>query len=471
MIKIFKENKIVGAFSIYLIGSFLLKGVSFITTPIFTRVLSADEYGIITIFLTWVSFFAVFVGFQISGSIATAYVHKGKENFMKYMKSIVILSIVAASVIAIISFVFKDYLGYLLQLEANLIPHLILQAYGISCATVYSIYTIQTKKPKENVLFSVIVTLAVVAISLVLIINFEEDKYMGRIYAGSLIYLFVIFFVVRDFVFKEKSKIEISDWVYSIKFGSPLIIHLLANIIIGQSDRLYLKSYIGLEAAAIYSVCYNISIIGMIFAEVGNKVWSPWYLENTKHKNDTKVNTVAKKFAILISIVFGLVMFVSPEVLIFMAPKEYWVGKSTLLIITASIYFQFLYRFPLAYEQFSKNMNWVAISTISVGLLNLLLNYFFVDYFGLVGAAVATYISYLVLFVMHEFVARKIIKGYNIEFSSYIVGISVVTVFSLITYLLLDFWMIRYAILMFVLLIIAYMVLVKKITINNFIKI
>ena len=88
-LKSFSANKIIGAFSIYLLGSLILKGVSFITTPIFTRILSTEEYGVITIFLTWASFFAVFIGFQISGSIATAYVHRGKENLMKYISVII----------------------------------------------------------------------------------------------------------------------------------------------------------------------------------------------------------------------------------------------------------------------------------------------------------------------------------------------------------------------------------------------
>ncbi|MFT4683468.1 MAG: O-antigen/teichoic acid export membrane protein [Polaribacter sp.] len=467
-LKNFNANKIIGAFSIYLLGSLILKGVSFITTPIFTRILSTEEYGVITIFLTWASFFAVFIGLQISGSIATAYVHRGKENFMRYMKSIVILSLCSAIILSSICLLFSDTISSLLQVESNLMIHLVIQAYGLSCATVYAIYTIQTKQPKQNVIFSVVVTLLIVGLSMALILTFDEEKYLGRIYASSAIYLIVIFYVVGKFVFGNKAKVNLSDWKYSIMLGSPLIIHLLANIIIGQSDRIYLKSYIGLEAAAIYSVCYNISIIGMIFAEVGNKVWSPWYLENTKNKNDITVDKAAAKFSLAIAIVFVVVMFVSPEVLVLMAPEEYWVGKSTLLLITASIYYQFLYRFPLTYEQFSQNMNWVAVSTITAGALNLGLNYFFIDYFGMIGAAIASYISYVALFLMHEFVARKILKGYNIKMSSYIPGIVIVTSCAVVTYFLLDYWYLRYGIILVLFLIGVFLFFKKRDVLTKF---
>lgn len=446
-LKFLKKNQIIGAFSIYLIGSLFLKGISFITIPIFTRILSPEEYGIITIFLTWVSFFAVFIGFQVSSSIASAHIHRGKKNLVRYMKSIVVLSLLSAVFISIICVLFREEISKLLQIEPDLIIHLIIQAYGVSCATVYSIYTIQTKQPKKNVVFSVIVSLLVVSLSILLILNLDEDKYLGRIFASSAIYLIVIFYVIREFVIGKEAEINFKDWKYAIKLSSPLIIHLLANIAISQSDRLFLTHYMGLEVAAVYSVCYNISIVGMILVEVGTKVWSPWYLENTMNKNNASVNFAARMFSLGISLIFIIVLFISPEVLMLMAPEEYWVGKSTLLIVTSGVYFQFLYRFPLTYEQFCQNMKWVAVSTISVCFLNLILNYFFIDSFGLIGAAIATYISYLVLFLIHEYVARKILKDYNIKFSAYLPGIILVASFTALNYLLLNFPYVRYAIL------------------------
>ena len=315
-LKFFKKNLIISAFSIYLIGSIFLKGISFITIPIFTRILSPEEFGIITIFLTWVSFFAVFIGFQVSSSIASAYIHRGKKNLVRYMKNIVILSLLSAVIISIICVLFREEISKLLLIEPDLIIHLMIQAYGVSCATIYIIYTIQTKQPKKNVVFSVVVSLLVVSLSILLIINLDEDKYLGRIFAGSAIYLIVIFYVIREFVTGKEVEINFKDWKYAIKLSSPLIIHLLANIAISQSDRLFLTHYMGLEVAAIYSVCYNISIVGMILVEVGTKVWSPWYLENTMNKNNASVNSAARMFSLGISLIFIIVLFISPEVLI-----------------------------------------------------------------------------------------------------------------------------------------------------------
>ncbi len=441
------KNKLASAFIIYLIGTVLLKGIGFITTPIFTRMLSTSGYGIVSVFRTWVTFFAVFIGLQVSGSIAIARIHKKAEQFDSYMKSIVVLSLVTATIISIVGYLFKYRLHLLLEIDEDLIPHLLVQAYGAACATLYVVYTIQTKQPKRNVIFSAIFTITTVVLSILLILNFKEDKYLGRIYGSTIIYITVIFFVLYEFVFKQKTRVFFSDWKYSIALGAPLIIHLLSNIIIGQSDRLFLKDLIGYEAAAIYSVAYTIGTIGMMIAEVGNNVWSPWYLDNTKASNGKEINDAAKKYVLALSGVFIIVMLVSPEIIKIMAPKEYWIGINSLIIITAGVYFQFLYRFPLAYEQFSRNLKWVAVCTISSALINMLLNYILIDLIGMIGAAIATFISYAILFGMHETVARKIIKGYNISMTTYLPGIVVCMIFAVIAYLTIDYWYLRYAIL------------------------
>jgi O-antigen/teichoic acid export membrane protein len=414
-----QKNYVASSFVIYLIATIFLKGISFITTPIFTRIFSTSDYGLVSIFQTWVSFFSVFVGLQVSGSIATARVHKKSGNFDEYMKNITLLSLIGALIISSLGIIAKDPLSKLLNIEVSLIPHLFVQSYGMACATLYSTFTIQTKKPKQNALFSIIVSLSIVVLSLVLVLSSSQYNYLGKIYAGTIIYIFVIIFVFKRFVHVGKTKEKISDWKYAIALSAPLIIHLLSNIVVGQSDRIVLAKLIDNEATAIYSVAYIIGTLGMMVAEVSNKVWSPWYLDNTKASNNQQINIAAKKYIIAMSLAFVGVMLIAPEIIKIMAPKEYWSGISSLIIITASVFFQFLYRFPLAYEQYSRNLRWVAFSTVTSALINIGLNYLLIEIMGMVGAAVATFISYVILFAMHEFAARKIIRGYNINFSSY----------------------------------------------------
>ncbi|MGO1759931.1 MAG: lipopolysaccharide biosynthesis protein [Mammaliicoccus vitulinus] len=447
-----KKNYLASSFLIYLIGTFFLKGISIFTTPVFTRVLSVEGFGIASIFRVWVNFFAVFIGLQVSGSIATARIHLEAKHFEGYMRNITLLSLVGAVTIGVIGFLFRFALSSIIQVDVKLLPHLFLQAYGVACASLYSTYTIQVKKPKQNVVFSIVISVINIVLSLTFVLSFSHEKFLGKIYGPTFIYVLVIIFVLNKFTIGKKSVVNsgtsLSDWKYALLLSTPLIIHLLSNIVVGQSDRIFLAKLLNEEAAAIYSVAYSVGTLGMMVAEVSNKVWSPWYLDNTKVSNHKIINRVVQKYILLMSFVFVGVMLIAPEIIMIMAPKEYSSGVSSLIIITASVFFQFLYRFPLAYEQYSRNLRWVAFSTVTSALINIGLNYTLINALGLIGAALATFISYVILFTMHEFAARIVISDYNIKFKSYIGGITTCIIFGVIAYFTIDYWMIRYGIIL-----------------------
>lgn len=432
------KNNSFRALSKFLLGTFLLQGISVFTTPIFTRVLTLEGFGIFSIYQTWVSVFAVFIGLQMSGSIGTARIHLSEQIFFSYLRSILALSFISFVIFTVLFVFFEHQILQLLQLELRHLPYLIIQSFGTACATFYLIYTIQTKQPNKHFRFSVLNVTFTIALSLLLVLMFEHDKYMGRIIGGASIGLVIIIFVYRELYFKIKSKIDIEHWKFAIPLSLPLIVHLLANLIIGQSSRVIINKYLGFEQAAIFSVAYSIGSLGLMIAEATNNVWSPWYLDNTHLKNDNKVNQMSKLYILAMSMVFSVFVLFSPEILLVMAPSSYSNGSISIIIVAFGVFFLYLYRFPLAYEQYAKNLKWVVFCTISSGLINIGLNFLLIPKYGINGAAYATFISYVILFVLHEFVARKILRNFNIEFKNYITGSVIVLIFTFFTYVYID---------------------------------
>lgn len=230
ILKSLKENRYMKSFITYLIGGVLLHGLSILVTPIYTRILSIEGYGIDSVFRTWVSFFAIFIGFQVAGSVATARIHDEIEDFDSYMKNITLLSLVGLLFISGVVFLLRDQIILLLEIPSNLLFQLVIQAYGVSCITLYSTYTIQTKQPKKNIVFSIIVSVSIVIIGLILTLGFDLD-YMGKIYGFTLTHIFVIIFVLRKFLL-QKRNFKIQDWKYSLLYGLPLVIHLLSMLLL-----------------------------------------------------------------------------------------------------------------------------------------------------------------------------------------------------------------------------------------------
>lgn len=447
---VFKSNYLVGASLIYILCSFILKGISFITTPIFTRIMEPADFGIVSAVSTWVTFVAIFICSQVSGSIAAARVHKSKEEFEKFVGNITLYGMIHAALVGGIMIVLRNWLGPRMGIQPNLVYHVVIQAYVTALVSLYTSYLIQTKRPYNYLVFTVIITLSTVSLGLILVHSRLDDRYLGRIWATTIVDCAILLFVLLQLLRKVKLQKHIifADWRFALTLGLPLIFHLVATTILGQSDRLFILHMKGESDAGIYTVAYSIGLLGMVFANACNDAWSPWYLENTKANNNESVKRKAKIYMFFISFCFFAVFMIAPEIMEIMAPEPYWKAKTTVLFVILGVFFQFLYRFPQAYETYCMNLKWTAFATVTAAALNCVLNYFLIKAWGIDGAAIATLISYIVLFLFHEIVARFIIGGYNIPIRIYIIPILLCLLAFLISFSLLELRWIRLTIIL-----------------------
>ena len=63
------------ASTFYLIGSLFNKGIGFITVPIFTRILTLSDYGIVTTYNSWVSIISMFISLALYMGIRLSFVY------------------------------------------------------------------------------------------------------------------------------------------------------------------------------------------------------------------------------------------------------------------------------------------------------------------------------------------------------------------------------------------------------------
>lgn len=76
----------------YTIGNIALKGCAFLTLPVFTRLLSTSDFGVYNAYIAYEQIFTAILGVGFYGTIKNAKLDF-KENFKKYLSSIVFLSV------------------------------------------------------------------------------------------------------------------------------------------------------------------------------------------------------------------------------------------------------------------------------------------------------------------------------------------------------------------------------------------
>lgn len=141
-------------------------------------------------------------------------------------------------------------------------------------------------------------------------------------------------------------------------------------------------------------------------------------------------------------------MFVSPEFVKIFADKNYWGGIGLIPLIVLAVFFTFLYSFAVNYELYHRKTKWIAVGTTAAALCNIIMNTLLIPRFELFGAAMATLLSYFLLFLFHQICAHKIRKegDYPYKISFFIKRIVIVLVASALFYFVENLIVIRWCI-------------------------
>lgn len=139
------------------------------------------------------------------------------------------------------------------------------------------------------------------------------------------------------------------------------------------------------------------------------------------------------------------ILMIAPEILMLMSDKEYWSGKILIAPIVLSSFMIFLYSNYVAVELYYKANRCIALNTLTAAAFNLFTDVLLIPKFGMMGAAYTTLASYVLLFLMHCRYSRRLNRALY-PFRLNVIPLTLVTVMSVISYLCLDNWLLRWSI-------------------------
>lgn len=440
------KKSISSVFIWQLLGKFAIQGIAFITVPIFTRIMSPADYGQYAVYSSWLSLLTLFIGLQTAGSIPNAKIKYTSEEYQKYLSSALSISCISFSIIFLVAGILRKKIGILLGYNSNLIILMVIHSFLNYCFDFYLSKLIQDKDSRRNALYSIIVSLSGTILALVLILNINYPKYLLKIFGYLIPLFFAGVFAIIEIFRKGKTTFDKRYWKYCIGFSLPLIMHGAACIVLTQSDRIMLKALQNESEAGIYSVAYNLALVISVIMTAANTTWIPFYYEYEK-KNDTEqIKIRFKNYLTNFTVITLGFILCCPEVFKILAPVSYWSGLKLLPIIAFAYYFNFLYTFPGNFEFYMEKMKFFSSATIIAAIINIFGNYLLIPKYGIIGAGLTTLYSYVFLLIFHDIVARFVIKGkvFFINKTSYLKGIVPVAILSVIYYLTLDLWYIRW---------------------------
>lgn len=271
--------------SIWFTGcSIINKAVQFLTTPIFTRLMTADEYGIYTIFLSWQSIILMIVGLNISSNIFYNMLIKDQESSDKIISSIIGLVTCIGLILIIVFCYFRDLWMQLIQLPASLIVGLILTCILTVSFELWAVKLRFIYQYKKLVLVTASVLILNPLMGLYFVLNYESNKGIARcfsvIVSTTLVYgIIYIIKIVKGKIFYNKEY-----WTYALSMAVPLLPHYLSQTLLNQSDRIMISFLIGNGEAAIYGIAHSVAILMLFVNKSINDSFIAWFYKRLETK-------------------------------------------------------------------------------------------------------------------------------------------------------------------------------------------
>lgn len=395
----------------------LLQGISFISAPLFSRLLSTEGYGNLSSFSIWANVLSTVLSLQTGVTIANARVEFPEEEQRAYQSSVMCLSVLSFAIGGVLIALLAGPISWALKMERWLLALLLAQAFGTFGVNFLSSKFTYEFQADRNMLLSVFMAVASMGTALVLVLNFpQEQRYLGRILGNALVYALVALVGCVWILARGKRFFSARYWKFCLMLGCPLVFQNLAYNILGSSDILMLKQMTAAGDSGIYSLAVNLS--GIMFTIYGalNNSWVPFFFDDMKRKNREQVARQGEHFLELFTVLsVGFVLLVR-EVYHVYADRDFWPGLVLIPIFTGSYYLNALCTFPVNFELFHKKTGVVAGATIVSALANLALNYVFILRFGMIGAAVATLLSHGLQLAIHECYSRLVLGGREYPF-------------------------------------------------------
>ena len=402
---------------INILSTLLLQGISMLTAPVISRLLGVDHYGMVSIYNTWVPVLALVLGMQVNGTLSMAKVEYPEENQKNYQSAVLFLAMLVFLVGGALITLLRVPLGSLLKLDPRIVILMVIHAFGTFCVTLLNNKLTLEFKADKNLLLSVSVAVLSFGLSLLLIFLMPDAYlYWGRVLGLAVTYGCFGVGISVCLLRSGKTFVHKEYWKFCVPLALPLIAHGLAGLALGQSDRVMLQQMLDTSTVGIYSLAAAFASVMTIIWTSLNNSWVPFYFEYARNGQQDKIKHHGKNYLELYSILTVGFMLLTPEVYRVFASREYWDGISMIPILVAGNYFIFLYSFPANYEFFHKNTKATAVCTVIAGVVNILLNFFFIRWMGVLGAALATMIAHGVQFLVHYLYAMSIRKGEDFPF-------------------------------------------------------
>lgn len=415
MVELQRLKELLKLSSIYSVGGFVVRGISFILYPLYTTVLTPAQFGIVGI-----------AGFVIQGSrhLFTSGTQAAAFNFYhryderernEFYSSLVIFSL-CLTVVLLTVFEFAGPWFFKQLLNQDLYdPYLRIAIITAAIIAIFHIIPKQRFKAREQAKWFSLMDIGKGAVNhivtLVALFGFSLGA-LGYLYGGlagaGVVGIFGAVVLLRDF----SVTFSVEKILDALKYSLPMFPHYYSHFLISMADRVLLTRLGSLGNVGIYTVGYAMAMGLQMIVTSGNSAMMPEFSKaNNEDESFTRLPGITTYYLLICG--FATVGFTSfmPVAITHLFSADYSAATSILPWLALAFFANALYYTPMnVLTQTARETRAIPVITLGAALVNIGVNFLLIPRYGIIGAAISTLLAYLFLAISIYLLSQRVVS-------------------------------------------------------------
>lgn len=439
----------------FVICSVLKDVIDILVTPIFTRILTTEQYGIYNVYNSWFQIFKIVFTLYLFSDVFNVGLLRFEEERDRFVSATLGFITTVTGCFLVLYLLRHTFWDQILDLPAFMVLLLFAQVL------VYVPYYCWIRRERFNYHYKNVTVVSllyiflqpVLGIAAICCFDIPLNPGYTRIIAAVSVQFVIGAALYIGMMCRGKTFFHGGYWKYSLKTGIVLIPFNLSKVVLNQSDRIMINHFSGRSDAGIYSVAHSGAFVIQAVMEGVNGAFVPWLYRKLKNKDYEGSASVVNVLVLVVSAGVISISVVAPEVMRFLAGGDYYIGVYCIPSLAYSVYLIFIYTLFSDIELFyGKNRYVTAASTVG-SVVNIILNAVFIPRYGFIAAGYTTLASYMVMCFGNYFFVKRCLKDaevdereiYNLRFL--LLNSSVLLAFCIVCAVLYDWAAVRFALL------------------------
>lgn len=404
----------------YAMGNIVQKIAPWLVMIILTHYLATEQYGIYSIFMSWLEIFEIIVTLRIYSNGYVAGLVRDDENRTDYTSTMQSLSIILILFWLLIYLIFSKTINYITEIDTPLTIMMICSFWGTISFGLWSSRQRVDNKYKKMLLAIIIYGLiGPIAGALTVFLKLDNPIFYVIIVRTIIQLIVAVPFFISNYkgcqtIFKKSFAID------TLKYNLPLIPYYLSMILLNHSDRLMIQKIDGYTEAALYSVSYSAAMIIFVISGALNLSLQAWLFKKLKNEQTVEnksglisLGTIIVAFCAVAEIVLA------PELILILGGEKYIEAIWVIPPLAISVVVMYIYQQYVNVLFYYKKTSFILFASLFAAICNIVLNAIFIPIFGYVAGGYTSLVSYLIVMLLYYIFAKKECHLNRIKMTNY----------------------------------------------------